>query len=104
MAATEIDVPVVAIGGITPERAREVAATRAAAGIAVAGGVMAAADPAEAVRRLMAPFQSRSGSALGRGRRRDLDPGAHHPVSTSMMASTTSSPSTTRPEGGVAAV
>ena len=57
--AAAVDVPVVAIGGITPERADEVAATRAA-GIAAVGGVMGAADPAEAVRRLMAPFQSRS--------------------------------------------
>jgi len=56
--AATVDVPVVAIGGITPERAAEVATT-GAAGIAVAGGVMAAADPAEAVRRLMEPFQSR---------------------------------------------
>ena len=56
--ATEIDAPVVGIGGITPERAGEVAATRAA-GVVVAGGVMAASDPAEAVRRLMEPFQSR---------------------------------------------
>ena len=59
--ATEIDAPVVGIGGITPERAGEVAATRAA-GVAVAGGVMAASDPAEAVRRLMEPFQSRPGT------------------------------------------
>ena len=58
--ATEIDAPVVGVGGITPERAGEVAATRAA-GVAVAGGVMAASDPAEAVRRLMEPFQSRPG-------------------------------------------
>ena len=57
--ANAVDVPVVAIGGITPERVGEVAATRAA-GVAVAGGVMAAADPAVAVRRLMEPFRSRS--------------------------------------------
>ena len=59
--AREIDAPVVGIGGITPERAGEVAATRAA-GVAVAGGVMAASDPAEAVRRLMEPFQARPGA------------------------------------------
>ena len=57
--AATVDVPVVAIGGITPERAVEIAATRAA-GVAVVGAVMAAPDPADAVRRLLAPFERRA--------------------------------------------
>ncbi|MFQ5536030.1 MAG: thiamine phosphate synthase [Gemmatimonadota bacterium] len=52
-----VPVPVVAIGGITPERASEVAAT-GVAGIAVVGAVMAAPDPAKAVRQLLAPFNA----------------------------------------------
>ena len=57
--AAAVDVPVVAIGGITTERAHEVAATRAA-GVAVVGAVMAASDPADAVRRLLGPFDARA--------------------------------------------
>lgn len=57
--ARAVTVPVLGIGGITPERAEEVART-AAAGVAVIGGVMAAADPGEAVRRLLAPFEDRT--------------------------------------------
>lgn len=52
-----VPVPVVAIGGITPERVGAVAAT-GAAGVAVVGAVMAAADPAAAVRSLLEPFAS----------------------------------------------
>lgn len=52
-----VSVPVVAIGGITPERVTEVAAN-GAAGVAVVGAVMAATDPAAAVRSLMEPFSS----------------------------------------------
>jgi thiamine-phosphate pyrophosphorylase len=51
-----VDRPVVAIGGITVERAAEVAAT-GVAGIAVVGAVMSAADPAAATRALLAPFR-----------------------------------------------
>lgn len=47
-----VSVPVVAIGGVTVERAREIRPT-GAAGVAVVGAVMAAPDPAEAVRRLL---------------------------------------------------
>jgi thiamine-phosphate pyrophosphorylase len=56
--ARSVSVPVVAIGGITPERAVDVAGTRAA-GVAVVGAVMSATDPGEAVRRLLAPFPAR---------------------------------------------
>jgi thiamine-phosphate diphosphorylase len=52
-----VSVPVVAIGGITTDRAAEVAAA-GAAGVAVVGAVMAAADPVAAVRRLREPFIS----------------------------------------------
>ncbi len=51
-----VDRPVVAIGGITVERAAEVAAT-GAAGIAVVGAVMSADDPAATVHALLAPFR-----------------------------------------------
>lgn len=48
-------VPVVGIGGITVQHAADVATT-GAAGIAVVGAVMGAADPAAAVRALLEPF------------------------------------------------
>lgn len=50
-----VDVPVLGIGGVAPEHAPDVAAT-GAAGCAVIGSVMAAPDPEEAVRELLAPF------------------------------------------------
>ena len=56
--ARSVDVPVVAIGGITADRAVEIAGT-SAAGVAVVGAVMAAPAPGEAVRSLMAPFSDR---------------------------------------------
>jgi thiamine-phosphate pyrophosphorylase len=52
-----VRIPVVAIGGVTPERARAAAAT-GAAGAAVVRAVMAAPDVADAVRRLLEPFSS----------------------------------------------
>jgi len=52
-----VDAPVVAIGGITADRAREVAAT-GAAGVAVVGAVMAARDPAAAARGLLERFSA----------------------------------------------
>lgn len=48
-------IPVIAIGGITPDNARALAGS-GAAGLAVIGAVMAAADPGDATRRLLAPF------------------------------------------------
>lgn len=53
--ARAVDIPVVGIGGITPERAEEVSNT-GATGVAVVSAVMGAADPAEVVKRLLAPF------------------------------------------------
>jgi len=57
-----VSIPVVAIGGITVERAAEVART-GAAGVAVVGAVMSAPDPAAAVRRLLGPFEGRRPTA-----------------------------------------
>lgn len=56
--AGRVEVPVVGIGGITVDRATELAATRAA-GIAVIGAVMGAADPGLAVKGLLEPFDRR---------------------------------------------
>ncbi len=50
-----VSIPVVAIGGITPERAPAVAKA-GACGSAAIGAVMSAAEPAEAVRALLLPF------------------------------------------------
>ena len=50
-----VSIPVVAIGGIPPERAPAVAKT-GACGSATIGAVMSAAEPAEAVRELLLPF------------------------------------------------
>lgn len=56
--ARAVEIPVVGIGGITPERAADVAGTRAT-GVAALGAVMGAADPEAAVRGLLAPFEGR---------------------------------------------
>ncbi len=53
--ASSVSVPVVGIGGITPDRAAAVART-AAVGVAVISDVMAAPDVEEAVRGLLAPW------------------------------------------------
>ncbi|MGW8265261.1 MAG: thiamine phosphate synthase [Longimicrobiales bacterium] len=57
--AEAVEIPVVGIGGITPEGARAIAQGSAAAGVAVIGAVMAAPDPWEVVRALLGPFQGR---------------------------------------------
>lgn len=54
--ARAVRVPVVGIGGITPERAVGLAAT-GATGLAVIGAVMGAEDPAEATRELLAAIR-----------------------------------------------
>ncbi len=51
-----VDVPVVGIGGVTADRAAEIAAGTDAAGVAVIGAVMGADQPAKAVRGLLAPW------------------------------------------------
>jgi thiamine-phosphate pyrophosphorylase len=56
-----VDIPVVGIGGVTPERARAIAEGTGAAGVAVISSVMAAAEPGAAVGGLLEPFQDRSG-------------------------------------------
>ena len=50
-----VSIPVVGIGGITPERAAAVAGT-GACGCAVIGAVMGSSQPADAVRALLLPF------------------------------------------------
>lgn len=52
-----VDVPVVGIGGITPQNAPGVVQGSGAAGVAVVGAVMGAPDVAEAVRALLAAFR-----------------------------------------------
>ena len=51
--AQAVTVPVVGIGGITPQRATDVRAA-GASGVAVVGAIMAADDPARAVRAFLA--------------------------------------------------
>jgi thiamine-phosphate pyrophosphorylase len=53
--AAAVTIPVIAIGGVTPSRAREIPPT-GAAGVAVVGAVMAADDPGAAVRSLLDAF------------------------------------------------
>lgn len=56
--ARAVSIPVVAIGGITPERVSEVAETNAA-GVAVVGAVMTSDDVAATVRALLGPWADR---------------------------------------------
>ncbi len=55
--ARAVSIPVVAIGGITPARARELSRC-GATGVAVIGAVMAAPDPGGTVRDLLAATES----------------------------------------------
>lgn len=54
-----VKAPVVGIGGIDAARAGLVARATGAAGVAVIGAVMGAADPEAAVRNLLAPWRNR---------------------------------------------
>lgn len=58
--ATAVDAPVVGIGGVTPERAGEVART-GASGAAVISAVMGADEPGRAVRELLDAFGGTGG-------------------------------------------
>ena len=55
--ARSVSIPVVGIGGITPANVAAVAAT-AAAGVAVVGGIMAAAHPGAVTRALLGAFST----------------------------------------------
>jgi thiamine-phosphate pyrophosphorylase len=55
--ARAVSIPVVAIGGVSPSNAKQIATT-AAAGTAVVRGVMAAEDPGAAVRDLLAALSA----------------------------------------------
>jgi thiamine-phosphate pyrophosphorylase len=54
--AASVTFPVIGIGGVTPEGAREIASGSGAAGVAVIGAVMGAEDPEAVVRQLLLPF------------------------------------------------
>jgi thiamine-phosphate diphosphorylase len=56
--ASSVEIPVVGIGGVTPEGARRIAAGSRAAGTAVIGAVMGAEDVGKAVRELLEPFRT----------------------------------------------
>lgn len=55
--AQSVRAPVIAIGGVTPERIAQVASS-GASGVAVVGGVMAASDVGQAVRSLLSPWRT----------------------------------------------
>ncbi len=57
--ARNVGIPVVGIGGITPEGAHRVARETKATGVAAASAVMAADDTAGVVRALLAPWAER---------------------------------------------
>jgi thiamine-phosphate pyrophosphorylase len=54
--AEAVEVPVVGIGGVTPEGATQIAEGSRAAGVAVISAVMAAEKPTTMVQRLLEPF------------------------------------------------
>jgi thiamine-phosphate pyrophosphorylase len=56
MVVAAVNIPVVGIGGVTPEGARRISEESGAAGVAVIGAVMAAGDPGEVARHLLEPF------------------------------------------------
>ena len=63
--AAAVNIPVVGIGGVTPEGARQIAAASGAAGVAVISAVMVAPDPAQVARELMKPFGGHQPQGVG---------------------------------------
>jgi thiamine-phosphate pyrophosphorylase len=57
--AAAVQIPVVGIGGVTPEGAQLIAAGSGAAGVAVIGALMGAKDADAVTRRLLEPFRQR---------------------------------------------
>jgi thiamine-phosphate pyrophosphorylase len=55
--AEAVEIPVVGIGGVTPDGARKIAAAGGACGVAVVSAVMGAPDPGKVVRELLEPFE-----------------------------------------------
>jgi len=51
-----VNAPVIAIGGVTPERTRDVR-TAGAWGVAAIRSIWGASDPAQAVRLMLAPWE-----------------------------------------------
>ena len=60
--AAAVNIPVVGIGGVTHEGARRIAEESGAAGVAVIGAIMAAADPGEAARQFLWTFGEARGA------------------------------------------
>lgn len=59
--AAEVDIPVVGIGGVSPEGASKIAAGSGAVGTAVISAVMASPNPGQVARDLMAAFRNNPG-------------------------------------------
>jgi thiamine-phosphate pyrophosphorylase len=75
--ATGLRIPVVAIGGITPERVEDVCAA-GAGGVAVISAILTAASPADATRRFLDVLAD-AGLDVGPARQRDRAPTAMPP-------------------------
>jgi thiamine-phosphate pyrophosphorylase len=56
--ASAVAIPVVGIGGIGPEGARQIAGSTGAAGVAVVSAIMDARDPGAVFREILEPFSS----------------------------------------------
>ncbi|MBT8398025.1 MAG: thiamine phosphate synthase [Gemmatimonadetes bacterium] len=64
--AAVVDIPVVGIGGVSPEGAGQIAEGSGAVGTAVIRAVMASSNPGRVAKKLMAPFGGRGPAAQER--------------------------------------